>query len=79
MTIDLRPLGQVRSMYLYTENEPGVTTRATGPGCDFGVNTQLIVSSFTYQGARAKSKTTPKMYVQNAHPAFLQKLKDRSA
>ena len=80
-TVDLRPLGTVRSMLVYTAIEDGVTTRATGPGCDIGENAQLIVSSFTYQGAKATTKPAPKMYTksQASLPPAFQKFADRSS
>jgi hypothetical protein len=59
--------------YIDTDFIEGDSTLATWrPDCDlepFVPGKQLIVSSFTYQGVRAKTKPAPKMYVKSADMA----------
>ena len=59
--INLRSLGTVYQVYIST-NSTG-STPGTAPSC-ISNNSQIAISSFTFQGVNPKAKNPPRMYIK---------------
>ena len=64
MKIDLSPLGSVYQLYIRATSAGKV--QGTAPSC-FSNNTQLVISSFTFQGDKRKEKAAPQMYTKDVN------------
>lgn len=72
-TVDLTPLGTVSQIYI----QPNLISSSVRPSradCQVGRNgTQIVVSQFTYQGAKGVDKGATQMYIKSAgdmHPSW---------
>lgn len=62
--IDLSPLGSVYQ--LYTRATSSGEVQGTAPSC-LSNNTQLVISSLTFQGDKRKDKAAPQLYIKDVN------------